>query len=260
MAPPRTSSATTRWPAPTASGASAPTPASACPARPTAGCPTRSGSRAFAEELYEGNPAKIEDFGTWRSGDNLNTAIGQGDVLVTPLQLANGYATFANGGTLYRPQLVLQVAKYESRTVVCGHRAEAGPDDRHAAGLAGLAPRGAEGRHRQRHGGRHLRRVPAGPVRGRRQDRHGRGRPARPTTSLFAAFAPADAPTLVATAILPESGTGGAAAAPLIRRILEPLAASGGNLKLLPKAPLGGAFDVDMAVEEVSAPPSDNGD
>ena len=29
------------------------------------------------------------------------------------------------------------------------------------------------------------------------------------TTSLFTAFAPADAPTLVATAILPESGTGG---------------------------------------------------
>ena len=71
--------------------------------------------RSFAEELYEGNPAKIEDYGTWRSGTSLNTAIGQGDVLVTPLQLANGYATFANGGTLYRPQLVLQVAEVRER-------------------------------------------------------------------------------------------------------------------------------------------------
>ena len=80
------------------------------------------------------------------------------------------------------------------------------------------------------------------------------------STSLFTAFAPADAPTLVATAILPEAGTGGEAAAPLIRRILEPLAASGGNLRMLPQAPKGGAFDVNTTVEEVSAPPSDTGD
>ena len=30
----------------------------------------------------------------------MNAAIGQGDVLVTPLQLANAYATFANHGTV----------------------------------------------------------------------------------------------------------------------------------------------------------------
>ena len=41
----------------------------------------------------------------WRRGDNASLAVGQGDVLVTPLQLANAYATFANGGTLYSPRL-----------------------------------------------------------------------------------------------------------------------------------------------------------
>jgi penicillin-binding protein 2 len=46
---------------------------------------------------------------TWRRGDSANTAVGQGDVLVTPMQLANAYATFANGGTLYTPRLVQDV-------------------------------------------------------------------------------------------------------------------------------------------------------
>ncbi|HEY7105888.1 MAG TPA: penicillin-binding protein 2 [Acidimicrobiia bacterium] len=46
---------------------------------------------------------------TWRQGDSASLAVGQGDVLVTPLQLADGYAAFANGGTLHTPQLVTRV-------------------------------------------------------------------------------------------------------------------------------------------------------
>ena len=46
---------------------------------------------------------------TWRRGDSANLAVGQGDVLVTPLQLANAYAAFANGGTLYTPRLASAV-------------------------------------------------------------------------------------------------------------------------------------------------------
>ena len=46
------------------------------------------------------------DFG---GGDLANTSIGQGDVLVTPLQMADLMAAIANNGTVYRPRLVKQI-------------------------------------------------------------------------------------------------------------------------------------------------------
>lgn len=45
----------------------------------------------------------------WYVGDTYHFAIGQGDVLVTPIQVANYTAAIANGGTLYVPHLVSQI-------------------------------------------------------------------------------------------------------------------------------------------------------
>lgn len=43
---------------------------------------------------------------SWFLGDTYNTSIGQGNLLVTPLQLTRATAAIANGGTLYQPRLV----------------------------------------------------------------------------------------------------------------------------------------------------------
>jgi penicillin-binding protein 2 len=53
----------------------------------------------------------------WYIGDTYHFAIGQGDVLVTPLQVANYTAAIANGGTLYEPHLVSKILDSNNQTV-----------------------------------------------------------------------------------------------------------------------------------------------
>ena len=45
----------------------------------------------------------------WSVGDNINLAVGQGDVQVSPLQLARAYSALANGGKLVTPHIGLNV-------------------------------------------------------------------------------------------------------------------------------------------------------
>ncbi len=54
---------------------------------------------------------------TWLTGDTYNMSIGQGFVLVTPLQLLNATAAIANGGTLYRPHLVKEILDADDNLV-----------------------------------------------------------------------------------------------------------------------------------------------
>jgi penicillin-binding protein 2 len=54
---------------------------------------------------------------SWLTGDTYNMAIGQGFVLVTPLQMLNAMAAVANGGTLYRPHVVKEILDADGNLV-----------------------------------------------------------------------------------------------------------------------------------------------
>jgi len=49
----------------------------------------------------------------WYTGDTYNTSIGQGFFTATPLQIASATAVVANGGTLYKPQIVSHIGNDE---------------------------------------------------------------------------------------------------------------------------------------------------
>ena len=65
------------------------------------------------------NPAwkKAVKHENWYTGDTYNVSIGQGDVIITPLQLATAIAAVANGGTLWRPKLVSKITDSNNNTL-----------------------------------------------------------------------------------------------------------------------------------------------
>lgn len=54
----------------------------------------------------------------WLPGDTVNMAIGQGDLLVTPLQLVDAYAGIANGGDVMKPHILRQVLGPDGKPVL----------------------------------------------------------------------------------------------------------------------------------------------
>ena len=70
-------------------------------------------SRSWRNELYEeGNTDR-----PWSVGDNVQLAIGQGDLQTSPLQMAIAYATVANGGTVVTPHVGLEVDDAAGRVI-----------------------------------------------------------------------------------------------------------------------------------------------
>ena len=59
----------------------------------------------------------ISDKRPWSVGDNVNFAVGQGDLEASPLQMAVAYSAIANGGTVVRPHLGVEIDDSTGRLI-----------------------------------------------------------------------------------------------------------------------------------------------
>lgn len=157
----------------------------------------------------------------WFPGDTANTAIGQGQLLVTPLQVARFMAALATDGTLWKPRLVDHVEDPSGRILYRESSQIAGRVDlsplvfqflRRA--LSGVVNDGGTGQAAR------LADVEVGGKTGTSQNTPGRGLRAR-DHAWFAALAPVGAPEVVVVVLVEHGGRGGQVAAPLAGQILR---------------------------------------
>lgn len=71
--------------------------------------PDAAWKRAYNEDYPE--------YQGWNPGDTVNMAIGQGDLLVTPLQMASAYGGIANGGKVMRPHILKEVLDSKGKAI-----------------------------------------------------------------------------------------------------------------------------------------------
>jgi penicillin-binding protein 2 len=158
----------------------------------------------------------------WRNGDAINASIGQGDTGITPLQLAMAYATIANGGTVYQPQVAKailssggEVVKQFDPVVRGEVPAPEGTFDFLRAALAGVT---SEGTGRVPFEGFPLDEIPIASKTGSAQVFSDNS-----TTAWYASFAPADDPQYAVVMMVTRGGTGSLTAGPGVRTIYEAL-------------------------------------
>jgi penicillin-binding protein 2 len=163
-------------------------------------------------EYYDSRYGK----GKWTQGFLISLAIGQGEVGVSPLQMARYAAALANGGIVYRPHAVEFIRNKETNTV------ERVPHDSTLVGLSdrvmGLI---REGMQRVVHapggtgGMAKIQGVISAGKTGTAQNPHGKDH------AWYIGFAPFENPKIAVAVMLENSGFGGAKAAPLAGLAME---------------------------------------
>jgi len=71
----------------------------------------------FAAQAAAAKGCGASDLRPWTLGDNINTAVGQGDLQASPLQMATAYSAIANGGRVPRPHLGSAIEDDQGRPV-----------------------------------------------------------------------------------------------------------------------------------------------
>lgn len=139
----------------------------------------------------------------WYLGDTVNYSIGQGFLLMTPIQIARMYAAIANGGILVQPHFFSTLGQNSVTLPVSKKNLEV-----IQKGLDYVVRRGT-GRHAASFG------VTVAGKTGTAQNAHGDDH------ALFAGYAPAKDPKYVAVAMIEAGLHGGSIASPMVGEILS---------------------------------------
>ncbi len=166
---------------------------------------------------------------SWFTGDNIEMAFGQGETVLTPIEQAVAYSTFANGGTRYAPQVASEVVDPLTGKVVkklqpqvTGKVAISPPN--YSAMLAGF-----EGVISSRSGTafQDFQGFPASWNLAGKTGTASNQKGQEPN-SWFVAFGPNPNPQYLVLAVIDQGGYGAQAAAPLVRNIFNYIVANPG--------------------------------
>jgi len=166
----------------------------------------------WREKYFEDEVDKL-----WKPGNSILLAIGQGDLQVTPLQMAVAYAAIANGGTVVQPHLGLKVVSPEGklvRKVDAASRKVAVSGETLSAVRAGLRAAATEGTSAAVFASYPV--AVAGKT--GTAEVYGKG-----DYAWYASYAPADDPKYVVVVLVEQGGHGGTVAAPAARMIYDAL-------------------------------------
>ncbi len=176
-------------------------------------------SKQWREELYEAALENGEEQRPWGPGDDVQLAVGQGDLQTNPLHMAIAYAALGNGGTIVTPHVGLEIQDPAGRVV---KEFEPGPR-RHIHIDPAYRSAIMEGLHEaaQEPGGTSdeiFGEFPI-PIAGKTGTAE---RPPHPNNqSWYASLAPYPNPRIVTVMTIEEGGFGAEAAAPATKPILE---------------------------------------
>ena len=149
---------------------------------------------------------------SWRSGDTCNVSIGQGPLLVTPLQMAVFAATIANGGHVYRPRLVLDPAHREPELL---------NDMQWSAETLRVVRGGMQDVVQAEEGTGKRARLPDVEMAGKTGTAEYGPRSARRKYGWMITFAPAGAPRYAVAIVIEDAVSGGIDAAPRMRALVQ---------------------------------------
>ena len=189
----------------------------------------------------------------WTSAYTANVSIGQGYVLVSPLQMAMVYAALANGGVAYQPRLVKSVVGADGKPIVndkgqpvVSPNPKVRGDLRFAVGSAQIEQARRALLSVVNEGGTGGRaRLPNILVAGKTGSAQAMTDGKSDTIAWFACFAPYDKPKYTVAVMVQGGKGGGAVAAPIAHRIMERIFAME-----------GGRFDPQLAWLEPARKPN----